>query len=227
MPEPARTVHVDDLPTLPGPPTWRPVRAELGIGAFGVNAYSAAEAGDLLIEEHDEVGGAAGRHEELYLVVRGHARFTVDGADIDAPAGTLVFLPDPESRRTAVAEAPDTVALVVGGQVGEAFAPSPWEGGALAAAYAQRGDHERALRLARESATAHPDRGQVLYNVACAESLAGERTAAVEHLRRALELEPRAARWAQDDTDLDPIRDHPDFPGGSTGGDPGGSRTPA
>jgi tetratricopeptide (TPR) repeat protein len=213
MPEPARTVHVDDLPALAGPPTWRPIRTELGIAAFGVNAYSAAEPGDLLIEEHDEVGGSAGRHEELYLVVRGHARFTVDGQDIDAPAGTLVFLPDPQSRRTAVAEAPDTVAMVVGGVVGEAFSPSPWEGAALAAGHAQRGDHERALALARESAEAHPDRGQVLYNVACAESLAGESEAAIEHLRRALELEPRAAGWSREDPDLDPIRDHPDFPG--------------
>jgi tetratricopeptide (TPR) repeat protein len=213
MPDPARTVHVDDLPRLAGPPTWRPVRAELGITAFGANAFSAAAAGELLIEDHDEVSGGAGRHEELYVVVRGRAHFTVDGDEIDAPAGTFVFVPDPASRRTAVAAEPDTVAMVVGGQVGEPFAPSPWEGAALAAGLARQGRRERALQLAREAADAHPDRGTVLYNVACAEALAGERDAALEHLRRAVELEPRAEAWLRDDADLDAIRDDPGFPG--------------
>jgi tetratricopeptide (TPR) repeat protein len=208
----ARVVHLDDLPVLPGEFTWRPVRTELGIEAFGVNAYSAASAGEQLIEEHDEVGGGAGRHQELYVVVRGHARFTVDGEDIDAPAGTLVFVPEPTSRRVAWAEADDTVALVVGAAVGEAYAPSPWEGAALAVAFAQRGDMARALELAREAAAAHPDHGKVLYNVACAEALAGDHDAALEHLGRAVELEPRTREWAADDADLDAIRDDARFP---------------
>jgi tetratricopeptide (TPR) repeat protein len=208
----ARVTHLDDLPALPGPPTWRPVRTELGVAAFGVNAFSAAAAGDLLIEEHDEASGGAGRHEELYVVVRGHARFTVDGEEIDAPAGTLVFVPDPASRRVAFAVEGDTMALVVGGAAGEAFAPSPWEGAALAVAFAQQGQFERALELAREAAREHPDKGPALYNVACAESLAGEREAALEHLRRAFELEPRAREWAARDADLDPLRDDPGFP---------------
>ncbi len=212
MPEPPRVAHLDELPAIAGDVTWRPVRHELGVGAFGVNAYSAVAAGDLLIEDHDEASGGAGRHEELYLVVRGHARFTVDGREVDAPAGTLVFVPDAASRRVAVAVEPDTIAIVVGGRRGEAYVPSPWEGSALAAAFAQRGEHERALALAAAALDDHPDSGSVLYNVACAESLSGAREAAIEHLRRALELEPRAAEWARDDTDLDPLRDDPAFP---------------
>ena len=215
MPELPRVAHLDDLPAAPilgGTLTWRPLRRELGIGAFGVNAYTAASAGGQLIEDHDETGGGAGRHEELYVVLRGHARFTVDGQEIDAPAGTFVFIGDPTSRRTAVAVADDTAALVVGGVVGQAFASSPWEGSALAAAFAQQGDFDRALPLAREAVAEHGDNGSAVFNAACAEALAGERAPALEHLRRAIELDPRCAGWAREDADLDAIRDDPAFP---------------
>jgi tetratricopeptide (TPR) repeat protein len=216
MPEPARVAHLDDLPAariVGGAITWRPVRRELGIGAFGVNAFTAERAGDELIEDHDETGGASGRHEELYVVLRGHARFTVDGEEIDAPAGTFVFVGDRASRRSAVAVADDTAALVVGGIVGEAFRSSPWEGSGLAAVLAQQGDFDRALGLAREAVAEHGDNGGALYNAACAEALAGDREAALAHLRRAIELDPRCAEWAREDTDLDAIRDDPAWGG--------------
>jgi tetratricopeptide (TPR) repeat protein len=214
MTEPPRVTRLDDLMALGDGPTWRLIRAPLGIGAFGVNAYSAAEPGDQIIDDHDELNGSAGGHEELYVVVRGHARFTVDGEEIDAPAGTLVFVPDPASRRVAHAVEADTVLMIVGGRPGEAFTPSAWEQSGFAVALAQRGEHERALAVAREAAQAHPDVGSALYNVACAEALAGEGAAALEHLRRALELEPRTAKWAADDPDLESIRGQPGFPGG-------------
>lgn len=110
-------------------PDWRPLRHELGIGAFGVNAWVAKAPGDRAIERHDEApkeGGTNG-HEELYVVVSGAARFTVDGADFDAPAGTLVFVSDPDLTREAIATAPDTTVLVVGAARGVAFEPSDWE----------------------------------------------------------------------------------------------------
>ena len=215
MPRPPRVAHVDELPSLPvagGARTLRPVRRQLGVGAFGVNAYSAAASGDALIEDHDETTAAAGRHEELYVVVRGHAHFTVDGDEIDAPAGTLVFVPDVASRRAAVAAAPDTVALVIGGRAGAAYEPSPWEDALLAAAFAASGDPERALALAGEALAAHPDHPHTLYNVACAEALCGERDRALEHLRRAVELEPQCGEWARADADFASLRDDPAFP---------------
>jgi tetratricopeptide (TPR) repeat protein len=214
MPEPPRVAHLDDLPSariVDGTIAWRPVRRELGIGAFGVNAYTADAGGDL-IEDHDESGGASGRHEELYVVLRGHARFTVDGEAIDAPAGTFVFVGDPGSRRSATALADGTAALVVGGIAGQAFRSSPWEGSALAAAFAQQGDVARALPLAREALAEHGDNAGAVYNAACAEALAGESEAALEHLRRAIELDPACAQWAREDRDLDPIRDLDGFP---------------
>jgi hypothetical protein len=80
---------------------WKPVRKALGVSAFGINAYTAANAGDKVIEDHTEQQLG---HGEIYFVVSGHATFTVDGERIDAPAGTLVYLDDPAQRRAAVAE---------------------------------------------------------------------------------------------------------------------------
>lgn len=73
---------------------WIPVRRELGITAFGTNAYVGRAAGDRVIEEHDELGSNAGSHEDLYVVVALHATFTVAGEQLDAPAGVTIFVRD-------------------------------------------------------------------------------------------------------------------------------------
>ncbi len=126
-PEPRyRRAHVSDLPTFASDlveADWKPVRHHFGISAFGTNAYVARTEGDLLIEEHDEVGG---EHEELYVVLEGEARFTVDGDTFDAPPGTLVFVPPPVVR-TAVARSAGTAVLAVGAIAGRAFEVSRWE----------------------------------------------------------------------------------------------------
>jgi len=129
---PACTVaHVDDLPTVPydeAPHTeWKPVRRFFGIGSFGSNLFRATRAGDVLTEEHTETEGAGTRHEELFLVVSGHATFTVDVEEFDAPAGTFVYVPDPDTRRGAVAREPGTVLLAVGAEPGAVFRPSSWD----------------------------------------------------------------------------------------------------
>lgn len=136
----ARVVALDDLPRIPdadpAQPDWLPVRAPLGLGAFGVNAWAAQRAGEHCVERHDEGeddGSAAGRHEELYVVLRGRARFVVDGEEHDAPAGTLVAVLDPAAVREAVAEEDGTVVLAIGARPGVAFVPSPWEQRELAA----------------------------------------------------------------------------------------------
>jgi hypothetical protein len=127
MPEPPRIAHIDDVePVDFGGVGYRLMRRALGIEAFGVNAFT-ADADAHLIEEHDETGSNAGRHEELYVVIAGRARFTIDGADHEAPAGTFVFIPDPASTRSAVAIEDGTSAIAVGGRVGEPYEVSAWE----------------------------------------------------------------------------------------------------
>ena len=48
--------------------------------------------------------------------------------------------------------------------------------------------------------------------LACTEARLGEREAALEHLGRAAELEPRCAALARDDADVDSVREGPRFP---------------
>ncbi len=129
-----RTLHLDDIPTvrfgdepLPG---WKPVRRELGIKAFGTNAYVAGAAGDVVVESHDELpadGTDCPGHQEVYLVLDGAARFTVAGDTFDVPKGGLVFLEDPALQREAVALQAGTIVFAVGAPTGEPFSPSAWE----------------------------------------------------------------------------------------------------
>ena len=100
---------------------WRPVRDHLGVSAFGVNAFLGAQPGDRVVELHDETGG----HEELYVVVRGAARFRIDGAEHEVPAGSVVLVA-PGSTREAFATEPGSAVLVVGGPQG-AHEVSEWE----------------------------------------------------------------------------------------------------
>jgi hypothetical protein len=125
-------VALDEIPRASDPcdPAldWRPVRDHLGISAFGINAFIGASAGDLMIEEHDEL--AAG-HEELYVVLRGAARFVIDGEEHEVPAGSFVLVAPPSSRQ-AFAARDDSAVLVVGATPGRAFEISEWESRQLA-----------------------------------------------------------------------------------------------
>jgi quercetin dioxygenase-like cupin family protein len=190
---------------------WLRLRRDLGVGAFGVNAYRAA-AGGRVIEEHDETGPNAGRHEEVYVVLNGRARFTVGGEDVDAPAGTILVLPDPATRRGAMAEEDGTTVLVVGGAPGEPFRVSPWEEAADAWPLYQAGRVKEAKEILRDVAGRNPGAFGVLYNLACVESLTGEHDAALEHLRVAVAGDERLREHARTDSDLDPLRDDPRFP---------------
>jgi hypothetical protein len=201
------TAHLDELHRFGGEFDTIPIRIPLGIAAFGVNAYGSREAGGSVIEEHDELGAGAGRHEELYVVLTGRATFTVAGAEVDAPRGTLVFVRDPGARRAAVAAEPDTTVLVVGGTVGKAFAPSPWEAWLEARPAYDGGDYDEAAAVLERALAAHPGNAHVLYNLACCEALAGRTEEARAHLTEAAEGDPRVREWAADDADLKSIKD--------------------
>jgi tetratricopeptide (TPR) repeat protein len=208
-----RTVRIDDIEPIPvveGKLAWRPVRRTLGIKAFGINAYT-ADAGELVVEEHDETGHGAGHHEELYVVVSGHATFTVDGKEIDAPPGTLVFLDDTKERRGAVATEDGTTVLAVGGARGEPYRVSPWEYAFASTPAWRRQDWDEAERLLREGLDAHPANPSLLYDLACVLAQSGRNDEALDLLREALEAEPKYRKYAETDTDLDPLRADPRF----------------
>jgi quercetin dioxygenase-like cupin family protein len=133
-----RVLHLDEIDTVRFPdeplPDWKPLRRELGITAFGTNAYVAEQGGDLVIERHDELADDddPGGSEEIYVVVRGAARFTVDGTSVDVPHGGVVAVLDPGLVREAVALEAGTLVLAVGGRPGVPFTPSMWEENILA-----------------------------------------------------------------------------------------------
>ena len=126
-------VALDEIPRAAEPCDpdldWRPVRDHLGISSFGVNAFLGAAAGDRVVERHDETGVG---HEELYVVLRGAARFVVDGDEHAVPAGSVVLVAA-QSMREAFATEPDTAVLAIGAAPGTPFSVSPWEARQLAA----------------------------------------------------------------------------------------------
>ena len=207
----ARIDEIEAIPVVGGALQWRPVRRTLGVEAFGINAYT-ADAGDLVVEEHDETGAGAGHHEELYVVMAGRATFTVDGDTFDAPAGTMVFLDDPNERRGARAVEDGTTVLAIGGVRGQPFRVSPWEFAfaGLPAYEAKR--YDEAKELLEKGLEVHPGNTSLLYDLACVEALLGDREAAFEHLQQSV-VNPRLLEHAQKDADLDSIRDDPRFPG--------------
>ena len=125
------SVSVEEIPAITasdaGEAEWKPVRHHFRITSFGANAYVARDAGDTVVVEHTEVDDSGTEHEELYFVASGRAAFSVAGEDVDAPAGTFVYVRDPRAVRAAVAQEPGTTVIAVGGTPGAPFAVSPWE----------------------------------------------------------------------------------------------------
>jgi mannose-6-phosphate isomerase-like protein (cupin superfamily) len=201
---------LDDLERLPVDDeglTWRPVRRRFDIRAFGSNAYTAERAGQRVVEEHSETDG----HEELYVVVGGRATFTLGEDEVDAPAGTLVFV-RPGTRRGAVAAEDGTTVLAVGAKPGEAYEPSRWEIAFAAYGYRRLGDSDRGRKLLEDAVAERPDEWQGHYHLACFAALDGRHDEALDHLGRAVELDSKAAEWAATDEDFDSLRDDPRFP---------------
>lgn len=204
-----RLEEIEPIPVVDGKLLWRPVRRTLDIGAFGINAYVASNVGDDVVEEHTE---QALGHEEVYVVLAGRATFALDEETLDAPAGTVVFVRDPEVKRYARAEEPGTTVLAVGGPRGQAYEPSPWEDFFAAEKHRAAGDYEAYAAELAAALERRPDHPATLYNLACAEALAGRTDDASEHLRHAIELEPAFAEHAQRDEDLASLRTLPGWP---------------
>jgi tetratricopeptide (TPR) repeat protein len=188
----------------PGTLRWTPVRKHLGITAFGINAYTATEAGQDVVEEHSEERLG---HEEIYLVVSGRATFVLDGDEVEVPAGSLVFLRDPKIKRYARAEEPGTTVLAVGGKPGS-HEISAWEYFFTAYAIAET-DLDGAIDELNAGLAEKPDHPPLHYHLACINARAGRLDEARRQLERALELDPELKSYADKDEDLAAIRDDP------------------
>jgi tetratricopeptide (TPR) repeat protein len=187
---------------------FQPVRFHFGIESFGANAWTASAKGDRLINEHDETDDG---HEELYVVLNGHATFELDGDRVDAPHGTFVYC-EPAVKRTAFAEEAGTTLLALGAAPGKAYHSQGWEVWAPVNQLYLAGRYAEAADAAKERIAAHPGHAAPLYNLACCESLTGRTEDAIEHLRQALAVSADVVRgYAENDSDLDALRDEPAF----------------
>jgi tetratricopeptide (TPR) repeat protein len=202
--------QIDEIDELSdGRCPWRPIRFHFGISSFGINAFTGREVGDRLINEHDE-SQENDLQEELYLVQRGRATFELDGERVDAPTGTLVFVP-PNVKRTAFAEEPGTTLVAIGGTPGKAYEAHGFELWLPVHHLYESGQFAEAADRGRDVIEAHPEYAGPLYNLACCESLAGRTEDAIKHLGMAIERNEPFRSMAAGDTDFDAIRDEPGF----------------
>jgi quercetin dioxygenase-like cupin family protein len=186
------------------------VREHLGIQGFGINVYRAVNTDGHVIGEHAEDGIFSRGQEELYVVLKGKATFTVDGDEVKADTGTFVLVPSGVTR-SAVAHEVGTTVLVVGGTPGKAYEPSPAEiTNPMFDAY-NAGDFEEAARIVADIAAEHPNEAIVWFNLACCEARLGRTDDALDHLAKALKLDPRFLELAKGDDDFESIRSEPRF----------------
>jgi mannose-6-phosphate isomerase-like protein (cupin superfamily) len=203
--------HIDELESFPisGQEglNWRPVRRRFDIRSFGVNAYTADEAGKRVVEEHREENG----HDELYVVLSGRATFTLDGEEHDAPAGTFVHCP-PGTLRSAFAAEPGTTVVGIGAKPGEVFEPSGWEWSFAGVSRLDQGDEAGARAELAAGIETYPDAWQGYYNLACIEARLGNEDAALEALEQAAERDRETvAKYAPDDEDFASLKDDSRF----------------
>lgn len=206
--------HLSEIEPISGPGTleWTPVRRHFDIGAFGINAYVAAASGQDVVERHTE---KARQHEEAYVVVSGRATFTVGGEEVDAPAGTIVFIREPLLERSAITEEPGTTILAIGAKRGAPYAPGPWEPVYVARARGGTGDFEGAIEELKRGLAAHPEHPMLLYRLANWEALAGQKDDALDHLESAVGRSEQLREQAWTDAAFASIRADPRFPGAS------------
>jgi tetratricopeptide (TPR) repeat protein len=207
-------VRLDELEAIPIAEglVWHPVRRRLGIRAFGVNAYTSEAVGGHVVERHTEGPGDGTGHQEVYVVVRGRATFTIGGETLDAQAGTLVFIRDPGLERVAIAEEEGTLVLAIGAEPGRLYEPSAWEWDFAALPAMAGGRFDEAIALLVDGLREHPGNAALLYDLACAESRGGRPLEAITHLQEAVRGNPTYAERARTDPDFEPVRREPGFP---------------
>ena len=186
------------------------LRRTLDIGAFGAGAMYQAKTGEEVVPEHDELGPGADGQEELYAVVQGNATFTLDGEEIEAPHGTVVFV-GPSTMRKAVATSDETIVLAVGGRRGEAYRLPPGAELFDFFEHYNEQDYEGALAACHVALEKFPGNALILYNIACMQSMLGRHDESLDTLRTAVGSWPKFKENAQKDDDFASLREDPRF----------------
>jgi hypothetical protein len=195
-----KSVRLDDVEPiawLGGELQWRPLRQALGTRIVGMAAFTAERSGQEVVEAHAETAGGLG-HEEVYVVLRGRALFTLDGVQREVGAGTFVVVA-PHVHRHAVATEPGTAVLALGGP--PTFEPSASEWIERARPHA-RSDPPRARAIVDELRAARPDSAGVEIAEALLAVGRGEVADARKLLGVLIAREPGLAGPLEEDPDL-------------------------
>src|SRR3954463_1058794 len=199
-----KALGIDAIEAVPWRGTelvWRPVRQALGTRIVGMGGYTADRPGQVVIEGHTESEDGLG-HEEVYLVLRGRATFTLDGTELDAPGGTFVAVIAPAVHRRAVAAEAGTAVLALGAM--PAFVPSDSEWIERARPHL-RSDPDRAIAILEDLRAVKPD-GPVAEVAAAFIALArGDERAARAALSGLVARRPALLPVLADDEDLEPL----------------------
>ena len=156
-----------------------------------------------MVEEHVESPG----QEELYVVMSGRVKFTIDDAEVEASTGSAVFVPEPNARRSGVALQDNTVVLAVGGWPDRLYHSLPWEPIYLAQESMQNGDWAQAAEILDREAGEHRDTAILQFRLACCHARLGENEQALEELRRAVEINPSMRERAESEEHLASLRE--------------------
>ena len=133
---------------------FRRVRLHFGITSFAVNAWTGHDAGDRIINEHDESDEES--QEELYLVQRGRATFELDGERVDAPPARWSSQgPASSGRPSRRRRAPPSSRSA--GRRGRRTSPAGWELWAPLAPLYDSGKYAEAADRGRELIETYPD----------------------------------------------------------------------
>jgi hypothetical protein len=197
-----RALRAEDVEAIPWRGTelvWRPLRAALGLRAFGAGGYTASRTGQCIVELHTESADGRGQ-EEVYVVVAGRARFTLDGEDVDAPLGTCVFVA-PEVSRSAVAEEVPATVLAFGAEPGVPYTPAGGEWTDRARPFVHR-DPERARRVLEEGRAEVGETPGMLMGIALLAAAEGRRMRPGTRLARAIAGNPAVREAVVADPEL-------------------------
>ena len=179
---------------------WTPVRKHFGITAFGISAYTATEVGQDVIEEHTEERLG---HESSTSSWPGERRCARRrGKGPDCGLDRLPARPEGEAFCTCRG-------------AGHDGARDRWEArlargvrlGVLLHRVRRRRRGSRACdRRDPGGAGGDPDHPALHFHLACIYCRAGRLDEAGVALDRALELDPKFQKWADEDEDLEPLR---------------------
>jgi hypothetical protein len=182
--------------------------------AFGMQAGFKAEQVQVTGRFNDftRVSGEADRKEHVFHFCPdcGSQVFYTEPSEPDLVVVSVGSFADPtfppptesgyDSRRHPWVGLPDSI---------QRFVPELWWD--LARPLYEAGNYAEAAAKGRELIEARPDQPYLYFNTACCESLAGQTSEAIEHLRRAIDMWDGCREMARHDSDLDAIREEPAF----------------